>query len=33
MVIRSTSNFAYFGAFYLFPLLMEEGFGYSEGQV
>jgi len=33
MVIRATSNFAYFGAFYLFPLLMEEGYGYSVGQV
>ena len=33
MVIRSTSNFAYFGAFYLFPLLMEEGYRYSIGQV
>ena len=33
MVIRSTSNFAYFGAFYLFPLLMEEGYQYSIGQV
>jgi MFS family permease len=33
MVIRGTSNFAYFGAFYLFPLLMEEGYRYSEGQV
>ena len=33
MVIRSTSNFAYFGAFFLFPLLMEEGYRYSIGQV
>jgi EmrB/QacA subfamily drug resistance transporter len=33
MVIRGTSNFAYFGAFYLFPLLMEEGYRYSVGQV
>jgi EmrB/QacA subfamily drug resistance transporter len=33
MVIRSTSNFAYFGAFYLFPLLMEEGYRYSIGAV
>jgi len=33
MVIRATSNFAYFGAFYLFPLLMEEGYRYSVGQV
>ena len=33
MVIRATSNFAYFGAFYLFPLLMEEGYGFSIGRV
>jgi MFS family permease len=33
MVIRGTSNFAYFGAFFLFPLLMEEGYRYSVGQV
>ena len=33
MIIRSTSNFAYFGAFFLFPLLMEEGYRYSVGQV
>ena len=33
MVIRATSNFAYFGAFFLFPLLMEEGYNYSVGQV
>jgi MFS family permease len=33
MVIRSTSNFAYFGAFFLFPILMEEGYRYSIGQV
>jgi MFS family permease len=29
MVLRTASNFAYFGAFFLFPLLMEQGFGYS----
>jgi multidrug resistance protein len=29
MVLRATANFAYFGAFFLFPLLMEEGYGYS----
>ena len=29
MVLRASANFAYFGAFFLFPLLMEEGFGYS----
>jgi len=29
MVLRATANFAYFGAFFLFPLLMEQGFGYS----
>ncbi|MEI8050531.1 MAG: MFS transporter [Actinomycetes bacterium] len=33
MVIRGTSNFAYFGAFFLFPLLMEEGYRYQVGQV
>jgi EmrB/QacA subfamily drug resistance transporter len=33
MVVRATSNFAYFGAFFLFPLLMEEGYQYSVGQV
>ena len=33
MVIRATSNFAYFGAFFLFPLLMEEGYNYSIGEV
>lgn len=33
MIIRATSNFAYFGAFFLFPLLMEEGYQFSEGQV
>jgi MFS family permease len=29
MVLRATANFAYFGAFFLFPLLMEKGYGYS----
>jgi len=29
MVLRACSNFAYFGAFFLFPLLMEQGYGYS----
>ena len=29
MVLRAAGNFAYFGAFFLFPLLMEQGYGYS----
>lgn len=29
MILRATGNFAYFGAFFLFPLLMEQGYGYS----
>ena len=29
MVLRAASNFAYFGAFFLFPLLMEQAYGYS----
>ena len=29
MVLRASANFAYFGAFFLFPLLMEQGYGYS----
>lgn len=29
MVLRACGNFAYFGAFFLFPLLMEQGYGYS----
>jgi EmrB/QacA subfamily drug resistance transporter len=33
MVVRATSNFAYFGGFFLFPLLMEYGYGYSLGRV
>lgn len=33
MILRATSNFAYFGAFFLFPLLMEKGYGYSISHV
>ena len=33
IVIRGTAAFAYFGAFYLFPLLMEEGYGSSISKV
>lgn len=29
MVLRVCANFAYFGGFFLFPLLMEKGYGYS----
>ena len=29
MVLRASANFAYFGAFFLFPLMMEQGYGYS----
>ncbi len=29
MVLRACANFAYFGGFFLFPLLMEQGYGYS----
>jgi len=29
IVVRSTANFAYFGAFFLAPLVMEMGFGFS----
>ncbi|MEI7746283.1 MAG: MFS transporter, partial [Actinomycetota bacterium] len=29
MVVRATANFAYFGAFFLFPLVMEQGYGYA----
>jgi MFS family permease len=29
MVLRGAANFAYFGAFFLFPLLMEQGYHYS----
>ncbi len=33
MVLRACANFAYFGAFFLFPLVMEEGYHYSVGRV
>lgn len=33
IVLRASANFAYFGAFFLFPLLMEEGYHYSVAQV
>jgi MFS family permease len=33
MVVRACANFAYFGGFFLSPILMELGFGYSEGRV
>jgi len=33
IVIRSAGNFAYFGAFFLAPLLMELGYGFSESKV
>ena len=29
MLLRVCANFAYFGGFFLFPLLMEKGYGYS----
>ena len=29
MVLRAAGNFAYFGGFFLFPILMEQGYGYS----
>jgi MFS family permease len=29
LVVRACVNFAYFGCFFLFPLLMEQGYGYS----
>ena len=29
MIVRACVNFAYFGSFFLFPLLMEQGYGYS----
>jgi multidrug resistance protein len=29
MILRGAANFAYFGAFFLFPLLMEQGYNYS----
>jgi EmrB/QacA subfamily drug resistance transporter len=33
IIIRASAAFAYFGAFYLFPLLMEEGYGASISKV
>ena len=33
MVVRASANFAYFGGFFLFPILMERGFAYSVGEV
>jgi len=33
MIVRACANFAYFGAFFLFPLLMEQGYGYSIARV
>jgi len=33
LVLRTAANFAYFGAFFLFPLLMERGYGFSISQV
>jgi MFS family permease len=33
MGVRGFSNFAYFGGFFLFPLLMEQVYGYSVSQV
>jgi MFS family permease len=33
MVVRACVNFAYFGSFFLFPLLMEQGYGYSVSRV
>jgi MFS family permease len=33
MVVRGCVNFAYFGSFFLFPLLMEQGYGYSVSRV
>ena len=33
LIIRASAAFAYFGAFYLFPLLMEEGYGASISKV
>lgn len=29
MILRASGSFAYFGAFFLFPLVMEQGYGYS----
>ena len=33
MLVRASANFSYFGAFFLFPILMEQGYGYSIGKV
>ncbi len=33
MVMRGAATFAYFGGFFLFPLLMERGYGYSIARV
>ncbi|MHB8827178.1 MAG: MFS transporter [Acidimicrobiales bacterium] len=33
MLVRGCATFAYFGAFFLFPLLMERGYGYSIARV
>jgi MFS family permease len=33
LVLRTSANFAYFGAFFLFPLLMERGYGFSISHV
>ena len=33
MLVRAAANFAYFGGFFLFPILMEQGYGYSVGAI
>jgi MFS family permease len=33
MLVRASANFANFGAFFLFPILMEQGYHYSVGRV
>ena len=33
LILRAAANFGYFGAFFLFPLLMEQGYGYSIARV
>jgi MFS family permease len=33
MLLRGAATFAYFGGFFLFPLLMERGYGYSIARV
>jgi MFS family permease len=33
MIVRGAATFAYFGGFFLFPLLMERGYGYSIARV